>query len=222
MRACLPLAMVLIMLVPIGQGAVNPIPVLALKMDSANQNVNASAQIQIVVFNGTASVDKLPIERVVVELASAVDTGWASQISPAQMVFTSTVPQSFSCTVNIPAAIPGGAIAKLNVTGTASTNFLRSTASTQSIINVFGSLPAPANQTANGTNTTKAATAGTPGGPAALTARGTGKFLGLSDDQLMMGAAGAMLLVVITTAGGYARRARKRRAAQNVDNLEDA
>lgn len=193
------------------QGAINPVPVLAIRLDQAAATVYTNASSPgIITFNGTCTVDKLPIERATVTLSSSTDVGWATQLSPTTMVFTSTTPQSFTCTVVVPQGTP-------NMTGTLVLNGrvvaggLQSTSETKAVINNIGPPPyvPPANGTGNGT-----APAGGPvdqaanitGGNVTSGVANPGRgFLGLPND-LWMAAAAAILVVGI--AGYGASRAR--------------
>jgi hypothetical protein len=193
--------------------AINPVPVMALKIEPAMATVYTnSSSPSIVSFNGTCTVDKLPIERATVSLASSTDVGWVTQISPTTMVFTSTTPQSFTCTVVIPQGTPN-MTGTLKVDGRVVAAGLQSTAETKALITNIGPPPfvPPANETANSTaaaavtlNQTGNRTAvnGTSGaGPSA-------GLLGLSNN-IWMAAAVAVLAVGVA---GYAASRRPRPA----------
>ena len=64
-----------------------------------NSELNSTVIAQ---FNGTATVDKLPMVRCVVTLTSSTDIGWVSEISPSTMVFTSGTPQAYAVSVIVP------------------------------------------------------------------------------------------------------------------------
>jgi len=193
------------------QGAINPVPVLALKLDPSAATVCTNASSPgIFTFNGTCTVDKLPIERATVTLSSSTDVGWATTLSPTTMVFTSTAPQSFTCTVVVPQGTPN-MTGTLAVYGRAVAAGLQSTAETKAVINNIGPPPyvPPANGTGNGTAPA--------GGPVDQTANLTGGngtsnipdsgrgLLGVPNDYWM---AAAAAILVVGLAGYGASRAR--------------
>jgi hypothetical protein len=128
----------MLVLVPAAtQAAVNPVPVLAVKLDSANQDARVTESAPgIVTFTGQMSIDKLPVERCVVTLTSSTDIGWVSQVSPTTAVFTSTTPQSFTCTVVVPQGTANSQYGNLVVNGRAVAGGLQSMAETKGIISV--------------------------------------------------------------------------------------
>jgi uncharacterized membrane protein len=71
-----------------------------------------------------------------VTLTSTTDIGWVSQVSPTTAVFTSTTPQSFTCTVVVPQGTANAQYGKLTVNGRAVAGGLQSTAVTEGIIAV--------------------------------------------------------------------------------------
>lgn len=119
------------------QAAVNPVPVLAIRLDTANQNAKVTESAPgIVQFTGQISIDKLPVERCVVTLTSSTDTGWVSQVSPSTAVFTTTTPQAFTCTVVVPQGTPNSLFGNLIINGRAVAGGLQSLAETKAIIAV--------------------------------------------------------------------------------------
>jgi hypothetical protein len=221
MRGLLGLCIILTMILPVSQGAVNPVPVVSIRLDTASQNVNVTANSSAVVqFTGQCGVDKLPIEKVTVQLTSSVDKGWSAQVNPSSMLFTSTTPQSFTCTVTVPAGTPQDTYGKLTVTANATTNIFRTTTHTDALIAVNG--PAPVNQTGNATNVTKghAGTNQTTNGTGTA-GDGAGKFLGMGNDQLMMAGAAVVILLAAATAGAFVRVRRARRAVYDIDSADD-
>ena len=119
------------------EAAVNPVPVLALKLDSANQNARVTESVPgMVTFTGQASIDKLPVERCIVKLDSSTDTGWVSLVSPLLVVFTSTTPQPFTCTVIVPPGTANSLYGHLVINGRAVAGGMQSTATTKGIISV--------------------------------------------------------------------------------------
>jgi hypothetical protein len=202
------------------QGAVNPVPVLAIKLDQAMATVytNSSAP-SIVVINGSCTVDKLPIERATVTLTSSTDVGWVSQISPTTMVFTSTAPQSFTCTVVVPQGTPN-MTATLVVDGRAVAGGLQSTTETKALITNIGPPPyvPPANQTGNGTAAqeglaNRTANITDQNGTARAGATGGG-MLGMPNDLWIATAA----VVVVAGIAGYAISAARTRRNSRADN----
>ena len=119
------------------RAAVNPVPVLAVRLDSANQNARVTESSPgIVTFTGQASIDKLPVEYCVVTLNSSTDIGWISLVSPSTAVFTSTTPQSFTCTVIVPPGTPNSEYGNLVINGRAVAGGMQSAATTKGIIAV--------------------------------------------------------------------------------------
>lgn len=102
------------------QAAINPVPVLTLKLDPASLSAQPTeSKVGIVTFTGTATIDKFPVERLVATLSSTVDQGWVSQMSPTTMVFTSTSPQTFTVSVVVPQDSPNNVQGKLTIDGKA-------------------------------------------------------------------------------------------------------
>ena len=119
------------------EGAANPVPVLSLRLDAAGQNARVTGSAPgLVQFTGQAAIDKLPAERCLVTLTASTDTGWAAQVSPSTAVFTSTTPQSFTCTVVVPPGTAGNLTGNLTIRGRADTCGLRSLAGVAAIITV--------------------------------------------------------------------------------------
>jgi hypothetical protein len=117
--------------------AVNPVPVLAIRLDSANQNARVTESAPgIVTFTGQVSIDKLPVDRCIVTLHSSTDLGWVSQVSPTTTVFTNTTPQAFSCTVIVPQGTANSQYGNLVVSGLAVAGGLQSVANSTGIIAV--------------------------------------------------------------------------------------
>lgn len=127
----------LLLVAPAATASPNPVPVVQIKLDTSNQIAKVSESAQgTVQFSGTVSIDKLPVERVVVTLTTSVDAGWASQCSPSSMLFTSTAPQSFTVTVIVPQATPSNIIGTLKIDGKAVGGGLQGLTNTQAIITV--------------------------------------------------------------------------------------
>jgi hypothetical protein len=140
-------------IVPILTLSIQP-PILKLLREE-----NSSA---VGMFNGTASVNKMPGVRCVVTLTSSIDVGWVTQISPSTMVFTSESPQSYTVAVSVPPGTPSMQ-GNLVVNGRAVAYGLQSTAVVKAIIDVTG--PAILNLTgANRTQANATRAAGAPGG----------------------------------------------------------
>jgi hypothetical protein len=108
-----------------GSGNTAAAPVSPLVVDvnitePTTQQANVTDKLPgFVTFAGTVQVDKLPVERIVVELAATVDTDWPAQISPPTIVFTSTSPQTFTLSVAVPVATRADAVGHVKVTATA-------------------------------------------------------------------------------------------------------
>ena len=128
----------LVQLIPFhSQAAVNPVPVLAIRLDAADQCARVTESAPgIVTFTGQASIDKLPVESCTVYLNSSTDTGWAALVSPTMTTFTSTSPQSFTCTVIVPPGTDNSEYGNLLIRGRAVAEGLQSTAETRGMIAV--------------------------------------------------------------------------------------
>jgi hypothetical protein len=114
------LAGVLIAVPQPGSAAINPVPVLTLKLDPSQQaSQPTESNIGSVTFTGTATIDKFPVERLVATLSPSCDQGWVSTMSPTTMVFTSTTPQTFTVSVVIPQDTPNNIQGKLTIDGKA-------------------------------------------------------------------------------------------------------
>jgi len=70
-------------------------------------------------FTGQVTVQKLPVERILVSLSARVDTGWAAKVTPDTMVFTSSTPIPFETQVDVPQGTESTVVGKLVVTATA-------------------------------------------------------------------------------------------------------
>ena len=112
MRACLIFTSLVILLSP-ACSATQPIkPAVTVTLSPSSVNVTSQWSQKIsLTFDGTVTVDKLPLERIVVNLNPHVDVGWPCNASPTTMVITDESPHSFSCTVVVPEGMP-------NTTGT--------------------------------------------------------------------------------------------------------
>lgn len=125
-------------IVPIeSQAAVNPVPALQIRLDTAQLEARPTESAQgTAPFTGSVTLDKLPVERVTVDLTASTDTGWAAAISPSTMVFTSTQPQPFSVTVIVPQATLATTVGTLKIDGRAVGGGLQDTASATAQITV--------------------------------------------------------------------------------------
>ena len=180
------------------QASAPVVPVLSLTIDPPTQNINSSATDQVIVsFNGTASVQKLPVERCVVTLTSAVDVGWTSSITPTTMVFTSSSPQQFSATVTIP---PGtqSMTGTLAVNGRAVAGGLQSTTKITALIDVQGT--PILNQTAS--NRT-----------AGHTTSGTGASVNFGNSTIVTVSVTAVIVASMAVVGAVIYKKRKGRRA---------
>jgi hypothetical protein len=171
------------------------VPVLTLTIQppivKLNSEINSTVLAQ---FNGTATVDKLPMVRCVVTLSSSTDIGWVSEISPTTMVFTSGTPQSYAVSVIVPAGTPT-LQGKLIVQGRAVAAGLQSLAEGTAIVDVKGS--PLLNATAQ--NQTKA-----------NATRAAGAFAGGGSNILTVSAVAAILVAVPVSAYVIYRRRRQR------------
>jgi len=196
-RALAILSILVILALPFSSAQEPIVPVLALSMTPSAVNVKASQNESVSVqFNGTASVDKLPMVRVVVTLTSATDIGWVSQVSPTTMVFTSSGSQDYVCTVVIPVGSPS-ASGILMVNGRAVSMGLQSLAETKALITVQG---VPMLNLSAGNHTQKNATS--PAGPFKLGGSST----------LTISVLGVVILCAAVAGFLLHRRTRQRRA----------
>jgi len=129
------LSVVLVVVPQPGNAALNPVPVLTLRLDPSSQpSQPTESSIGSVMFTGTATIDKFPVERLVATLNPSCDQGWVSIMSPTTMVFTSTTPQTFTVSVVIPQDTPNNIQGKLTVDGRAIGGGLQSNAAQASAI----------------------------------------------------------------------------------------
>ena len=113
------------------EAAVNPVPALQISLDTAQLEAKVSESAQgTAPFTGSVKLDKLPVERVTVDLTATTDTGWAAAITPSTMIFTSTQPQPFSVTVIVPQATPATTVGSLKIDGRAVGGGLQDTSTT--------------------------------------------------------------------------------------------
>ena len=121
------------------QEAAPIVPVLTLTIQPPILNIRGESNSSVVgQFNGTATVDKMPGVRCVVTLSSSTDVGWATEISPNTMVFTSESPQAYTVAVSVPSGTPTSQ-GNLLVFGRAVAAGLQSMAEVTAMINVKGS-----------------------------------------------------------------------------------
>jgi hypothetical protein len=222
MRALVLLSVAVLACLPLAGAAPNPVPSLTIKIDQASLSVNASNASQPVTFTGSVTVSKSQYLSATVTLSAAVAAGWNSSVSPSSMTFTTTSPQSFTCTVVVPAATPGGNESQLTVSGTVVSGFLQSGNEATAMVRVVGTLPPPAHQSGNGTGGTK------PSGGNNQTSVPTGLvsnpvsagFLGYSYEQWAYITVAAVAIVVV--AGAAVRVRRRRRAPLEVESVEES
>jgi hypothetical protein len=101
----------------------NPVtPDLQVHIDEPTtvQATVTDQQKATVVFQGAVQVDKLPVERVTVVLAMAIDTGWAASITPSTIVITDTQAHPFSVCVVVPEATHADVVGHVKATASAS------------------------------------------------------------------------------------------------------
>jgi len=201
---------------PFSAAAPNPMPAMTISMDPSALTVNATAAQVSAVFNGEVMMDKLQVQTVTVDLVSSVDIGLAIGVEPHQMTFTTTEPQTFTCTVKVPLGTPL-TYAQVYVNATGKTTLFTITGSCAAILYVDG--PAPPHSSGNTTsNSTKNQTRPGEGNP--TSSSGTGNdanfLLGMSKERFMLVAASATVIVIVVAAGGY-RLARRKRARGQED-----
>ena len=84
--------------------AVAPIPnPLSITLDQTTQEAMITESTKTVVgFTGNITVQMVKGQRVTVTLIPSVDTGWASEVAPSEMLFTGNDPLPFSVNVTVP------------------------------------------------------------------------------------------------------------------------
>jgi len=119
------------------EAAMNPVPALTITLEPSSQEARVSeggsGSIQ---FTGSVKVDKLPADRMFVQLSSSVDAGWYSQCSPNSIVLTDTKAQSFSVSAVVPAGTPSNIVGTLRVDAKGSCGGFISTGRAEAIITV--------------------------------------------------------------------------------------
>ncbi|MEM3042979.1 MAG: hypothetical protein QXD84_05485 [Thermoplasmata archaeon] len=114
------------------------VPQLTLELNPVHTSVNSTSLHDTnVTFEGTAKLEKLPLVRAVVDLSSQVDMGWASEVSPSSMVFTSSGSQNFTVVVVVPSGTRETE-ATLRVDGRAVCLGLQDTTTVTAVIAVLG------------------------------------------------------------------------------------
>jgi hypothetical protein len=221
MRALVLLSVAVLACLPLAGAAPNPVPSMTIRIDQSSLAVNASNASQTVTFTGSVSVNKSAYLSASVTLSAAVAAGWNASVAPAAMTFTSTSPQSFSCTVVVPAGTPGGNESQLTVSGTVVSGFLQNTAQATAMIRVTGTLPPPANQTGNGTGGTKPSNGNNQTSvPTGLVSNQlSAGFMGYSYEQWAYIAVAAV--AVIVAAAAVVRVRRRRKAVYDVGEAAD-
>jgi len=116
----------------------NPVPVMAMSLSPSGVTVRPSdyapGSEQV---GGTLSVDKLPGERLAVTITASVDTGWAAQCAPTQLVFTAqNKVLGFTAYVTAPAGTPANLVGLLRVEAHASGLSMTVGAVAQAIVTV--------------------------------------------------------------------------------------
>jgi len=210
MRALPWLSAAVLLILPLAGAVPNPVPVLAIRLDQTSQSASVNnSSPGILVFTGNCTVDKLPISRCVVTLTASTDIEALASPSPATMVFTSTTPQAFTCSVVITQGSPNST-GTLTITGTAVANGIQSTAETKALIFVYDPDPIgpPVNQTGNGS--ASPAPANSTGNVTILpvSTGGAGGWLGIGNDY-WMALTVVLLLVAVIAAAARARRNRR-------------
>lgn len=137
MRGAILVSLLVILLMP-ACSATQPLkPVLTVTISPSSVDVASQRDQNVTVyFNGTVTVDKLPLTRIVVDLYSEVEHGWSSAIDPSSMVFTDEQPQSFTCNASIPRAANQNATLTVHATGNGQGFQVRTSA--QAVIIVHG------------------------------------------------------------------------------------
>jgi len=105
-----------------GQVAVYAWPVDALTVcidePTTRQAMVSDTQNGSLTFSGTVQVNRLPVERIVVEFVVTVDIKWVAVLSPSSIVITSTNIYWFNLTVIVPEATHADAVGHFTVTAT--------------------------------------------------------------------------------------------------------
>ena len=154
MRGALIISLMLILFTPACSAMQPIVPAVTMTLQPSSVNVTSTpTQKSSVDFCGTVTLDKLPMERIVVGLTPSVDAGWASSCSPSSMVITDEQPHQFTCTVVVPEATANHT-GTLTVDATARGGGFSVTQSVTALIIVTGPpiyIPPPHNNTQNDT-----------------------------------------------------------------------
>jgi hypothetical protein len=216
MRAFIWISILAILGLPVVSSIPAPtIPELEIKFDQASSSVNANASSQSVIFTGQVTVTKSPYLKAIVSLQASIDRGWDAVVVPSQMTFTSTDPQPFNCTVDIPPSTPGGMTAHLIINGSISSGIFVNTANATAAIMVTGTLPVSANQSGSGKpggNQTDTGNSATWGNGSA----GKNDIFGQLGKNALPFTATVVIIILVASVAGYVRIRSKRDAKVQV------
>jgi hypothetical protein len=189
-------------------------------MDLTDITVNAYYGPVNATFTGRVQVDKLPPQTVIVTLEAHVNTSWSISIEPAQMTFTSSGYQNFTCTVIVPQGTPR-TTAQVLVNGTGRTTVFIVKSNCNSTLKVEGpAYPYPSgNTTSNSTqNQTLPGNGNSTSNSSAV--NGGDYLLGLSKERFMLVAASAAVIVIAVAIVAFVR-SRRKGAVEVVEVVED-
>jgi hypothetical protein len=98
------------------QGGANPIPMMSMSLYPsgviASPNDFAPGAVAV---GGTLTIDKMPAERIAVQVSAYIDTGWAVQCSPSVLVFANNKVTGFTAMVVVPAGTSSSQVGTLRV-----------------------------------------------------------------------------------------------------------
>ena len=189
----------LILMAPLSSAQPPLVPGLTLTLSPEEMELRASTDPQNPHFDGTCTVDKIPLARATVDLTASCDLGWACAVSPSTLIFTNENPQSFTLTVLVPGNVTN-VTAAVRVDGRVMCTGLQNTATVASTITVTGNLPVGA-QLQNATDANRTATWGI---------GGDSEEASLWTNPLMLGGLSAVIFGSIV--GGYLGLRRRKRA----------
>jgi hypothetical protein len=95
-------------------------PVLAIRIDgpTTKQATVTDTQSGIANFTGEVYLDKLPVERDVIQLTATADSMWECSVFPNPIITTSTEPHPFNITVIVPQNTLSNAMGHVKLTAT--------------------------------------------------------------------------------------------------------
>ena len=198
------------LIAPLAEAAPNPVPVVTIHLEPSQQAVNATAAQVSAIFNGTVSVDKMPIETVKVDLVSSVENGLPSSVTPNSMTFDNTDPQSFTCTVTVPMGTYEQ-YTTITIDATGRTYLFTVIASCKNTLVIEGPPPPSHKSNSTTTNSTTGQNKNTNGNQTSSNSGGgSGELFGLKNEQLVYPLSAIIVILVVLATVAYRWRAKKR------------